>query len=103
MQISLDEVSRVFRTQATLRQQSSRMSGTNRNYATGTNNPASSVEVSDRAQEVRRVTRQVNELPDVREDRVQALKAQIEAGTYKVSGEDIADLIIRRAFADGVR
>jgi negative regulator of flagellin synthesis FlgM len=102
MQISLDEVSRLFRTQATQRQQSSRMSGTNRSFATGTSNPASSAEVSDRAQEVRRVLRKVNELPD-REDRVEALKAQIENGTYKVSGEEIADLIIRRAFADGVR
>ena len=41
-----------------------------------------------------------DELPDVRVDRVQALKAQIEAGQYHVSGEDIADLMIRRALAD---
>ena len=62
--------------------------------------PATQVEISDSAQEVRRVTDLVNSLPDVREDRVQALKAQIENGTYHVSSEDIADLIIRRALAD---
>ena len=52
------------------------------------------------AQEVQQIKKLVNELPDVREDRVQALKAQIESGTYQVSGEDIADLIIRRTLAD---
>jgi len=62
--------------------------------------PAASVEISGNAQEVRRVTDLIKQLPDVREDRVQALKAQIENGTYHVSSEDIADLIIRRALAD---
>ncbi len=62
--------------------------------------PASQVDISDRAQEIRRVTNLIKQLPDVREDRVQALKAQIENGTYHVSSEDIADLIIRRALAD---
>jgi len=52
------------------------------------------------AQEVQQIKKLVNELPDVREDRVMALKAQIESGTYQVSGEDIADLIIRRTLAD---
>ena len=56
--------------------------------------------VSSKAQEVQQVKKLVNQLPEVREDRVQALKAQIESGTYHVSGEDIADLIIRRALAD---
>ena len=52
------------------------------------------------AQEVQQIKKLVNELPEVREDRVQALKAQIESGSYQVSGEDIADLIIRRTLAD---
>ena len=62
--------------------------------------PAASVDISDRANEVRRVAGLIKQLPEVREDRVQALKAQIENGTYHVSSEDIADLIIRRALAD---
>ena len=52
------------------------------------------------AQEVQQIKKLINALPEVREDRVQALKAQIESGTYQVSGEDIADLIIRRTLAD---
>ncbi len=61
---------------------------------------AAHVDISARSQEVQRVTELINRLPEVREDRVQALKAQIENGTYHVSSEDIADLIIRRALAD---
>jgi negative regulator of flagellin synthesis FlgM len=103
MQISLDEVSRLLRTQPMSQQRSSRVSGSYRSELTGEQTPASKVEVSDQAQEVRRVTKLVNQMPETREDRVQALKAQIESGTYQVSGEQIADLIIRRAFADGAR
>lgn len=62
--------------------------------------PASHIDISDKANEVRRVAGLIKQLPEVREDRVQALKAQIENGTYHVSSEDIADLIIRRALAD---
>lgn len=35
--------------------------------------------------------------PDVREDRVAALKAQIDAGTYKVDSGKIADGMVREA------
>lgn len=62
--------------------------------------PAAQVDISSTAQEIQRVKQLINRLPDVREDRVQALKAQIDQGTYNVSGQDIADLIIRRALAD---
>lgn len=64
------------------------------------NRNAASVDVSGAAQEIQRVKKLINQLPDVRADRVQALKAQVDNGTYHVSGEDIADLIIRRALAD---
>ena len=57
-------------------------------------------EVSSSAQEIQSLKKYIHSLPDVREDRVQALKSQIENGTYHVSGEDIADLIIRRTLAD---
>ena len=61
---------------------------------------ATHVSVSSTAQDVRRIAQLIKQLPDVREDRVQELKAQIENGTYHVSSEDIADLMIRRAIAD---
>ncbi|MBC7529397.1 MAG: flagellar biosynthesis anti-sigma factor FlgM [Chthonomonadaceae bacterium] len=56
--------------------------------------------ISSQARDIQLVKNSLAQLPDVREDRVAALKAQYESGTYQVSGEDIADLIIRRALAD---
>ena len=55
------------------------------------------------AAEVARVVEMVKDAPDVREDIVMELKARIENGEYNVSGEDIADMMVRRAQADRVR
>lgn len=52
-------------------------------------------------QTVKEVTRAVISMPD-REDRIAELKARIESGTYHVSGEDIADRMIRRNIADSL-
>ena len=51
---------------------------------------------------VKKVTKAVIEMPD-REDRIAELKAKVEAGEYGVSGEEIADSMIRRSIADHVR
>ena len=45
----------------------------------------------------------VGATPDVREEVIAAIKARTSSGTYRVSSEDIADLIVRRALADKVR
>ena len=41
-------------------------------------------------------------MPD-RDEMVASIKARIEAGEYDVSGEDVADAMIRRAIADKVK
>jgi anti-sigma28 factor (negative regulator of flagellin synthesis) len=51
---------------------------------------------------VKKITQDVIEMPD-REDRIAELKAKIESGQYNVTGEEIADTMIRRAIADHVR
>jgi negative regulator of flagellin synthesis FlgM len=61
---------------------------------------AAEVDLSLEAMEMQQVKKWVDQVPDVREARVRELKAQIDAGTYHVSGEDIADLMIRRVLAD---
>lgn len=48
------------------------------------------------------LTHRVMDMPD-REDMIQDLKARIEAGTYRPTGDEIADAMIRRAIADRVR
>lgn len=55
------------------------------------------------AAEVARVVKMVNEMPDVREDIVMELKERIEKGEYTVTGEEIAEMMIRRMRADRIR
>lgn len=42
-------------------------------------------------------------IPDTRDEIVEDLKRRIQAGEYRVSGEDIADMMMRRRAADKVR
>ena len=101
MKISVEEVSRLLAVAPSGRK-STRIAASAAPSAreNSVSREAALVDVSPTAQEVQQVKRVVNKLPDMREDRVNALKAQIENGTYHVSGEDIADLMIRRTLAD---
>ena len=49
------------------------------------------------------VLESISRASDVREDVVASLRERIEAGTYSVTGEQIAEMMIRRALADRVR
>ena len=60
-------------------------------------------DVRTRSEEVQSVKDNLAQLPEVREDIVAALKARIDTGTYNVSSEEIADLMVRRAYADSIR
>ncbi len=55
------------------------------------------------ASEVARVAEIVKAAPDVREDVVMRLKERVESGEYKVSGEEIADMMVRRMKADQIK
>ncbi len=50
---------------------------------------------------VQEVTQEVIRMPD-REDRIAELKAKIDAGTYQVSGDEIAESMIKRTIADRI-
>src|SRR5579872_3905848 len=103
MQISTEDVGRILQSQAVTRTRLNVTNGYGRPVPPRDPTPASSVELSGQAQEIQNVKNMVDKTPDVREDLVQALKARVESGTYNVSGADIADLIVRRTFADTVR
>ncbi len=45
----------------------------------------------------------LKDVPDVREAYVSELKAKILKGEYKVSGEEIAEMMLRRRAADRIR
>ncbi len=65
--------------------------------------PAAQVEFSAQAQAIAVAAVAVDAAPDVREDLVAKLKSQVDAGTYHVSGKDIAEQIVRRSQADRIR
>lgn len=54
-----------------------------------------SVRISHRAKEAARIATEVRKVPDVRQERVRELKAALDAGTYRVSGKDVAEKMIR--------
>jgi len=60
------------------------------------------LDITPSPREILRVVREVDRAPDMREQRVRELRSRIESGAYQVSGEDIADLIARRALADSL-
>lgn len=57
---------------------------------------------TDDAELIAEVLDAVRKMGD-REDFVERLKAELAAGTYRPSGEEIAEAMIRRAIADRVR
>ncbi len=65
--------------------------------------PAAQIELSAQAQSLAAAKAAVDAAPDTRDDLVAKLKSQVDAGTYHVSGKDIADQMVRRAQADRIR
>jgi negative regulator of flagellin synthesis FlgM len=52
------------------------------------------VQVSPKFAEVQQLTSKLQQVPDVRSDRVSALKAKIQQGTYKPDPADVADALL---------
>lgn len=57
------------------------------------------VEISDTAKSFQSVKTALANTPEIREEKVAKLKAQIEAGTYSVSGRMIAEKLVEGFFA----
>ena len=45
----------------------------------------------------------LKQVPDIRESVVEDLKERIKKGEYKIKGEDIAEMMMRRLSADRIR
>lgn len=54
-----------------------------------------SVELSSRARELQALRRKLAELPEVRAELVERLKAEIEAGTFEADARKIAEGLLR--------
>ena len=62
--------------------------------------PEEKVNLSTTAKDVQNLSNAISKLPDVREDKVQALKDQIEKGTYKVDAEKTAEKMVGESLLD---
>jgi flagellar biosynthesis anti-sigma factor FlgM len=56
-----------------------------------------SISVSERAAAISELTARAEQLPDVREERVEALRALVQAGEYQPTATQIADAILKDA------
>ncbi len=50
-----------------------------------------------------KVRRIVEDIPDIRLEKVEPLKKKIEAGTYKVEASEVADKMLGRLLADRIK
>lgn len=55
------------------------------------------------SRDMKMISETLAQIPDIREQIVASLKERIESGTYHVSGEQIAEMMVRRALADRMR
>lgn len=56
------------------------------------------IEISQVGKDMTVAKKAISEASDIREDKVKAIKEQMEAGTYSVSSEAIADKLINSFF-----
>jgi negative regulator of flagellin synthesis FlgM len=64
--------------------------------------PEEKVNLSTTAKEVQKIRRAIDELPDVREEKILDLKNRIEQGTYKVDAEKIAEKMVGESLLDNI-
>lgn len=56
------------------------------------------LEISQKAQDYQAARQVISQTPDIREDKVNQLKKQIEAGTYNIDMTQVADKVVSRYF-----
>jgi len=62
--------------------------------------PEEKVNLSTKARDIQQLREAVNQLPDVREDKVRALKDQVDRGAYDVNGQKIAEKMVSESLLD---
>ena len=62
--------------------------------------PEDKVSLSSTARDIQLAEKVIEKLPDIREEKVQALKDQIATGKYNVSGEKIAEKMMSESLLD---
>ena len=102
MKISMQEVDRIIQSRIVAPVAGAR-NGAGASAASEATGPAVSIEISSSAQDIQRLKRMLHEMPEVRQDMVDSIKSRLDSGQYSVTSTEVADLMIRRAYADTVR
>ena len=66
----------------------------------GQSSSADKVELSIQSKEINRINDILKETPEVRSEKIAALKKQIEEGEYNVDAEAVADRMIKESILD---
>lgn len=53
------------------------------------------VSISNQAKDFQTVMKAIREVPDIRQDKVNELTEKYESGTYNVTGNDVADKVLK--------
>lgn len=61
---------------------------------------ADRAQMSAQAQDIHKYAAQLKALPDIREEKVQPLEQQMQAGTYQVPLDDVSEMMFRLAELD---
>ncbi len=62
--------------------------------------PEEKVNLSTKARDIQQLRDAINQLPDVREDKVRELKDQVEKGAYDVNGQKVAEKMVAESLLD---
>jgi negative regulator of flagellin synthesis FlgM len=62
--------------------------------------PEEKVDLSTRSKELLQIKNAISQLPEIREDKIQELKTQIEKGTYNINGGQIAEKMVGESLID---
>ena len=66
----------------------------------GQSSSADKVELSAQSKEINRINDVLKETPEVRSEKIAAIKKQIEEGQYNVDAEAVADRMIKESILD---
>ncbi|HTF99166.1 MAG TPA: flagellar biosynthesis anti-sigma factor FlgM [Nitrospirota bacterium] len=61
----------------------------------GSTNAPDRIDISGQSKEIAELQAAVNQLPDIRADKVQEIKKSVEAGTYTVDASKVAESILK--------
>ena len=68
--------------------------------ALGNASPEEKVNLSATARDIQQLKSAINQLPDIRTEKVQELQKQIEQGTYKVDSGKVAEKMVGESLLD---